>query len=57
MWAFILTGLLTVFVYAKLWVKSGVTTDIEFYELRYSGRPAAVLRALPKPVAATSPCT
>ncbi|MBQ3097358.1 MAG: Na+:solute symporter, partial [Kiritimatiellae bacterium] len=46
MWAFILTGLLTVFVYAKLWVKSGVTTDIEFYELRYSGRPAAFLRAL-----------
>ena len=37
MWAFILTGLLTVFVYAKLWVKSGVSTDIEFYELRYSG--------------------
>ena len=31
MWAFILTGLLTVFVYAKLWVKSGVSTDIEFY--------------------------
>ena len=46
MWAFILTGLLTVFVYARLWVKSGVTTDIEFYELRYSGRPAAFLRAL-----------
>ena len=46
MWAFILTGLLTVFVYAKLWVKSGVTTDIEFYELRYSGKPAAFLRAL-----------
>ena len=45
MWAFILTGLLTVFVYAKLWVKSGVSTDIEFYELRYSGRPAAFLRA------------
>ena len=45
MWAFILTGLLTVFVYAKLWVKSGVTTDIEFYELRYSGKPAAFLRA------------
>ena len=45
MWAFILTGLLTVFVYAKLWVKSGVSTDIEFYELRYSGKPAAFLRA------------
>ena len=46
MWAFILTGLLTVFVYAKLWVKSGVSTDIEFYELRYSGKPAAFLRAV-----------
>lgn len=46
MWAFILTGLLTVFVYARLWVKSGVSTDIEFYELRYSGRPAAFLRAV-----------
>ena len=46
MWAFILTGLLTVFVYAKLWVKSGVSTDIEFYGLRYSGKPAAALRAV-----------
>ncbi len=45
MWSFILTGLLTVFVYAKLWVKSGVSTDIEFYELRYSGKPAVFLRA------------
>ena len=45
MWAFTLPGLLPVFAYAKLWVKSGVTTDIEFYELRYSGRPAAFLRA------------
>ena len=45
-WAFMLTGLLTVFVYAKLWYRSGVTTDVEFYELRYSGKPAAFLRAL-----------
>lgn len=44
-WAFMLTGLLTVFVYSKLWVKSGATTDISFYELRYSGKPAAFLRA------------
>lgn len=44
LWAFILTGLLTVFVYARLWVRSGVSTDIEFYELRYAGRPAAFLR-------------
>ncbi len=43
-WAFLLTGMLTVFVYAKLWRRSGVTTDIEFYELRYSGRAAAFLR-------------
>ncbi len=43
-WAFLLTGLLTVFVYAKLWRKSNVTTDMEFYELRYGGKPAAFLR-------------
>ncbi len=43
-WAFLLTGMLTVFIYAKLWKRSGVLTDIEFYELRYSGRPAAFLR-------------
>lgn len=43
-WAFLLTGLLTVFVYAKLWKRSGVLTDLEFYELRYSGPPAAFLR-------------
>ena len=44
-WAFLLTGLFTVFIYSKLWVKSGATTDISFYEIRYSGRPAAFLRA------------
>ncbi|MEL6676821.1 MAG: sodium:solute symporter family protein [Bacteroidota bacterium] len=43
-WAFLLTGMLTVFVYAKLWRRSQVLTDIEFYELRYSGKPAAFLR-------------
>jgi len=43
-WAFLLTGMLTVFVYARLWRRSGVTTDVEFYELRYSGKPAAFLR-------------
>lgn len=43
-WAFLLTGLLTVFVYARLWRKSDVTTDIEFYELRYGGKPARFLR-------------
>ena len=43
-WAFLLTGMLTVFVYARLWRKSGVVTDLEFYELRYSGKEAAFLR-------------
>ena len=43
-WAFLLTGLLTVFVYARLWRKSNVDTDIEFYELRYGGKPAKFLR-------------
>jgi len=43
-WAFLITGLLTVFVYAKLWRKSDVNTDIEFYELRYGGAPARFLR-------------
>lgn len=43
-WAFLLTGMLTVFVYAKLWRRSNVVTDVEFYELRYSGKPAAFLR-------------
>ena len=43
-WAFLLTGMLTVFVYARLWRRSGALTDIEFYELRYSGRSAAFLR-------------
>jgi Na+/proline symporter len=44
-WAFLLTGMLTVFVYAKLWRRSEVTTDLEFYELRYSGNGAKFLRA------------
>ncbi len=43
-WAFLLTGMITVFVYARLWRRSQVLTDIEFYELRYSGRSAAFLR-------------
>ena len=43
-WAFLITGLLTVFVYAKLWRKSKVNTDIEFYELRYGGPAAKFLR-------------
>lgn len=43
-WAFLLTGMLTVFVYAKLWRKSNVLTDMEFYELRYGGFGASFLR-------------
>ncbi len=43
-WAFLLTGMLTVFVYAQLWRRSGVLTDLEFYELRYSGPAARFLR-------------
>ncbi|MDG5766268.1 Na+:solute symporter [Balneolales bacterium ANBcel1] len=43
-WAFLLTGMLTVFVYAKLWNRSRIMTDLEFYELRYSGKMAAFLR-------------
>ena len=43
-WAFLLTGMLTVFVYARLWRKSNVTTDLEFYALRYGGKPARFLR-------------
>ncbi|HXI20821.1 MAG TPA: sodium:solute symporter family protein, partial [Gemmatimonadales bacterium] len=43
-WSFLLTGMLTVFFYARLWRRSGVLTDLEFYELRYSGRPAELVR-------------
>ena len=43
-WAFLLTGMATVFFYAQLWRRSRVLTDLEFYELRYSGRSAAVVR-------------
>ena len=43
-WAFTLTGVATVFFYARLWRRSGVLTDLEFYELRYSGKAAGVVR-------------
>ena len=43
-WAFLLTGMLTVFFYARLWRRSGVLTDLEFYELRYGGKPASLVR-------------
>ena len=43
-WAFLITGMCTAFFYARLWRRSGALTDVEFYELRYSGKPAAFLR-------------
>jgi Na+/proline symporter len=43
-WSFLLTGMATVFFYARLWRRSGVLTDLEFYEIRYSGKPATVVR-------------
>jgi len=43
-WAFLLSGMMTVFFYARMWRRSKVLTDIEFYEVRYSGRPAAFVR-------------
>lgn len=43
-WAFLLTGMLTVFVYAKLWRRSELSTDLGFYEIRYAGVPAKALR-------------
>ena len=43
-WAFTLTGIATVFFYARMWRRSGVMTDLEFYEIRYSGKAAGVVR-------------
>ncbi len=43
-WAFLITGMVTVFIYAKLWRRSGVMTDLEYYEKRYGGKPASFLR-------------
>lgn len=45
-WAFLVTGMATVFLYARLWRRSEVLTDLEFYELRYSGKPAAAVRGI-----------
>ena len=45
-WSFLLTGMATVFFYARLWRRSGVLTDLEFYELRYSGKPATFVRGV-----------
>ena len=46
-WAFVLTGVATVFFYARMWRRSEVMTDLEFYEIRYSGKAASVVRGLP----------
>lgn len=43
-WSFLLTGMMTVFFYARLWRRSKVLTDLEFYEIRYSGRAASFVR-------------
>ena len=45
-WAFLITGLLTVFVYAKLWRKSNVSTDLEFYELLYGGETCKIFKKI-----------
>ena len=47
-WAFVLTGVATVFFYARLWRRSGVMTDLEFYEIRYSGTAARARARLPR---------
>lgn len=43
-WAFLITGMVTVFIYSKLWRRSNIMTDLEYYELRYSGKAASFLR-------------
>src|SRR5229473_5068327 len=43
-WAFLLSGMMTVFLFARLWRRSGLITDVQFAELRYQGKPAAFLR-------------
>src|SRR3989442_5903670 len=43
-WSFLLTGMMTVFFYARMWRRSGVLTDLEFYEIRYSGKAASFVR-------------
>ena len=53
-WAFLLTGMSTVFFYARMWRRSGVLTDLEFYEIRYAGTPAATVRAFRPSISASS---
>ena len=54
-WAFALTGMSTVFFFARLWRRSGVLTDLEFYELRYSGRAAKAVRSLSRSLGGRGP--
>src|ERR1700756_5512822 len=46
-WSFLLSGMRTVFLFARLWRRSGLLTDVQFAEMRYSGKPAAFLRGFP----------
>jgi len=49
-WSYVMSGMLTVFFFARLWRRAGVLTDVEFSEIRYGGRPAALAgRADPLP--------
>jgi SSS family solute:Na+ symporter len=43
-WSFLLSGMMTVFLFARLWRRSGLLTDVQFAEIRYAGKPAAFLR-------------
>ena len=43
-WSFLPSGMMTVFLFARLWRRSGLLTDVQFAEMRYAGRPAAFLR-------------
>ena len=57
-WSFLLTGMVTVFFYARMWRRSGVLTDLEFYEIRYSGKAGDLRprlpRHLPRPASSTA---
>src|SRR5437764_6869452 len=46
-WSFLLSGMMTVFLFARLWRRSGLLTDVQFAEMRYSGKAAALLRGFP----------
>src|ERR1039457_6118212 len=52
-WNFVMSGMLTVFFYGRLWRRARVLTDVELAEVRYSGRPAPVLRGVRAPYPAT----